>query len=74
MRPLPQINKLLDVVATHHHMTGAAVDNYFLHCRGTGPAEKLATARENIRVEKAHLYLASRAGARHRRLAHGLDV
>ncbi len=33
----------LDVVAIHHHMTGAEPTIYFLHYWGTGPAEKLAS-------------------------------
>jgi hypothetical protein len=31
------------VVAIHHHMTGTSPTIFFLHYRGTGPAEKLAT-------------------------------
>jgi Domain of Unknown Function (DUF1259) len=34
----------IDVVAIHHHMTGTQPTIHFLHHRGTGPAEKLATA------------------------------
>lgn len=33
----------LDVVAIHHHMTETQPTVFFLHCWGTGPAEKLAT-------------------------------
>lgn len=32
----------IDVVATHHHMTGVAPVVIFLHYFGTGPAETLA--------------------------------
>ena len=33
----------LNVVAIHNHMTGVQPTVVFLHCYGTGPAEKLAT-------------------------------
>jgi uncharacterized protein DUF1259 len=33
----------LDIVAIHHHMTGARPMIIFLHYWGVGPAEKLAT-------------------------------
>jgi hypothetical protein len=34
----------LDIVAIHHHMTGARPVVIFLHYWGQGPAEKLAQA------------------------------
>jgi hypothetical protein len=33
----------LDIVAIHHHMTADRPMIIFLHYRGTGPADKLAT-------------------------------